>query len=753
MADKPCMTRTITITSGKGGVGKTNLSVNLALGLSLQGRSTCLFDADLGLANVNLLLGLYPEKSLKDVIAGRCRLSDIVVKTAGIDIIPGSSGVEALADLEDDRRDDLLETLSDLKKYDFVLFDTSAGISANVVSFCLSSPELILVIVPEVTSLTDAFALLKILARNGFSGMVQVAVNRCRSRSLGRQVFDKFRETVKQYLKFEIALLGIVSDDTSVEESVAAQEPFVQRHPDCTASRQVISMARGIIEKPPEDLYPGGAQSFWRNWVRHRTGSLQINVPAKTEKGETAPADEQSAPAVPTVPEEEEKPAALPEPSPGLPARRATHLPVLPAVALACIHACRSGEDVDRLVRLDAALAANVLELASGAGRLADPAASIEQAVAATDAGALEAMALSSAHFSCLRNRPPATALNLTRFWQHSLRCALLARQLAEETGLADPGEAYLAGLLHDIGKLAAPADSGGDSGEEALEAGKYPAHAAAGAGMLTGWGFSPLLADAVRYHHAPAADIRHAFSLVKIVFVANNLSCSSEGNGQRGLRHADQLLSVPPPDMQAMIRLSDDGVQEAAAGLGIDLTHTGNDRQPGKEKGDRQEENLFEMLRSRALLGGWLQSLLVTEETASVIDTACGTLRLLFNVSEPLFFVHDPQQERLVCRNAPAGTRLDIDLQTNRCLPVTCFRRGAMVTSLEEPGEIMDRQLARFQGGGRIACLPVSDKTTCHGVIVMAADKDQILQMKEQRSLLNLLTRQAARALDGNYP
>jgi len=727
--------------------------VNLALGLALQGRSTCLFDADLGLANVNLLLGLYPEKTLKDVTAGQCGLLDIVVKTAGIDIIPGSSGVDALAGLDDDRRDGLLEALSDLKKYDFVLFDTSAGISANVVSFCLSSPEVILVIVPEVTSLTDAFALLKILALNEFSGTVHVAVNRCRSRSMGRHVFDKFRETVKQYLKFEIALLGIVPDDTCVEESVAAQEPFVQRHPDCAASRQVISMARGIIERPPEDLYPNDVHSFWRNWVRHRTGSLQISVPAKTKKQENAPADEQTAPIVPAVSGKKEAPTAPPEPLPSLPAGRATHLPVLPAVALACIQACRSGQGLDRLVRLDAALAANVLELAWGTGRLAGSVGGIEQAVAAADAGALEAMALSSAHFSCFQNPPSGTALNLTRFWHHSLRCALLARQLAEETGLADAEEAYLAGLLHDIGKLTPATASGGNSKKEALNAGKCPAHATAGAGMLAHWGFSPLLADAVRYHHAPAADIRHAFSLVKIVFVANNLSCSSEGNGQRGLRHADQLLSVPPPDTQEMIRYADAGVQKAAAGMGIDMTKTGSDQHQMKSKKDRHEKNLFEMLRSRAELGGWLQSLLETEETATVIDRVCGTLRLLFNTPEPLFFVHDPKHGRLVCRNAPVGTRLDIDLQTNRCLPVTCFRRDVMVTSLDEPGEIMDQQLARFQGGESIVCLPVSGRNTCHGVIVVAVDKDKIFRLKEQRSLLGLLTRQAARALDVNRP
>ncbi len=746
------MTRTITITSGKGGVGKTNLSVNLALGLSRQGQSTCLFDADLGLANVNLLLGLYPDKSLGDVIAGRCRLADIVVKTAGLDIIPGSSGVETLAGLEEHQRDRLIETLGDLKRYDFVLFDTSAGISGNVVSFCLSSPEIILVLVPEVTSLTDAFALLKTLALNGFSATVRVVVNRCRSQPMGRHVFDRFRETVKQYLKFELSLLEVIPDDGCVEAAVAAQQPFVQRHPDCAASRKVMSMVRRLIETPPEDLYPSGVQSFWRNWLRHRTGSLRIPLAEETKRQEEPPSAEKPSPAAPDGSRNEASPPAPTGPSPELEAGPEAHLPVLPAVALACIQACRSGGAVGRLVLLDPALTANVLELAAGSGRPADPAAVIEQQIAATDTGTLETLALSSVHFPHLQRLPSGRALNLVRFWHHGFECALLAEALAEKTGLADPREAYLAGLLHDIGKLASAATFCLDSGQAAVDGGKYPVHAAIGAEMLAKWGFSSLLIDAVRYHHAPAAEIRHAFSLVKIVFVANSLSCSSEGNGRRGLRHADQLLSVPPAHMQEMVRQSDTSVQEWATRLGIDPAAGSDNGQREQNESDRNEESLLDMLRSRALLGGWLQSLLETEGTAAVIDRVCGTIQRLFNIPGPLFFLHDPRHNRLACRNAPAGTNLDIDLETNRCLPVTCFGRNTVVSSLDKPGEIMDRQLSRFLGREGIVCLPVPGKGTCHGVIVIAADQDEARRLKDRRTLLDLLTRQAGCALGGNH-
>ncbi|HDZ23313.1 MAG TPA: MinD/ParA family protein, partial [Desulfobacteraceae bacterium] len=154
------MSRTVAITSGKGGVGKTNISVNLALSLSRKGHKVCLFDADLGLANINILLGLEPESTLVDVVKGTSTLSDIMMEYEGVSIIPGSSGVEELAELSASDREMLLQSFESIGDHDFIFFDTSAGVSRDVVAFCLASSEVLLVITPEPTSLTDAYALL-----------------------------------------------------------------------------------------------------------------------------------------------------------------------------------------------------------------------------------------------------------------------------------------------------------------------------------------------------------------------------------------------------------------------------------------------------------------------------------------------------------------------------------------------------------------------------------------------------------------
>ena len=137
------MPRIITVTSGKGGAGKTSISLNLALELSKKGHRVCLFDADLGLANANILLGLYPEYTIEDVLSGEKDLTEVIIRDVeGVDIIPGSSGVEKVANLEPEELDDLVASFSMLDAYDCVIVDTASGVSKNVISFCLAASEI-----------------------------------------------------------------------------------------------------------------------------------------------------------------------------------------------------------------------------------------------------------------------------------------------------------------------------------------------------------------------------------------------------------------------------------------------------------------------------------------------------------------------------------------------------------------------------------------------------------------------------------
>ncbi len=280
------MTRTITITSGKGGVGKTNISVNVALHLASLGYRTCLFDADLGLANINILLRLSPEYNLEDVIFNRHSLQDIIIRNyKGIDIIPGSSGVEKMANLENDQVDHLIQSFSELDGYDFLLFDTSAGVSRNVLAFCLASSEVVMIVTPEPTSLTDAYALLKILTLNGFSSKVKIVVNQCKSIPIAKRTYNTFKATVQKYLHTDVMPLGIVIQDQKVVEAIKTQQALILLYPESNASKGIKRITKNLLEHRQEDLEPSDMISFWTKCLRLIKSPLDLAGPKKAKKG------------------------------------------------------------------------------------------------------------------------------------------------------------------------------------------------------------------------------------------------------------------------------------------------------------------------------------------------------------------------------------------------------------------------------------------------------------------------------------
>jgi len=280
------MTRIITITSGKGGVGKTNISVNAALQLAASGHKTCLFDADLGLANVNILLQLNPERNLEDTLLHNCSLQDIIIRDYhGIDIIPGSSGIERMANLEPAQIDTLIQSFSELDAYDIVLFDTSAGISRDVLAFCLASSEVVLVICPEPTSLTDAYSLLKVLTQNKFKGMVKVVMNQCSSVPRAKQAYNKFKETVQKYLNLDLVPLGIVVQDPRVVDAIKAQEPFLLRYPKSNAAQCIRNIAENLLKHQPDDLETQNLASFWSKCIQIISSPLISGTAPKTKPG------------------------------------------------------------------------------------------------------------------------------------------------------------------------------------------------------------------------------------------------------------------------------------------------------------------------------------------------------------------------------------------------------------------------------------------------------------------------------------
>lgn len=291
--------RTIAVTSGKGGVGKTTLSVNLSLALAEAGHRTCLFDADLGLANVNVLLGLDVSRTLEDALFGHASLEDIRFQGVhGIDIIPGSSGIQRMADLDPGKVSDLLRSFEALSAYDFFIMDTAAGIARNVVAFCLAARELILVVAPEPASMTDAYALLKVLHLNGFQGRVEVVVSRCKSIAAAKGFFDGFRKAVREHLGVRTALLGVVVQDRKVQDAVRRRQPVLRIHPRSNASRCIHHIARSLVQRPPSPA-SSDLNGFWERFIQLVRSPLNLGGPepeAGRDKPVPAPAPVDDAP-------------------------------------------------------------------------------------------------------------------------------------------------------------------------------------------------------------------------------------------------------------------------------------------------------------------------------------------------------------------------------------------------------------------------------------------------------------------------
>lgn len=249
-APAPAQARVIAVASGKGGVGKTNMAVNLSLALGKLGRQVILFDADLGLANADLLLGIQPRWNLTHFFQGGRSLSEIMCDGPyGIKVIPSGSGIAQLADLGPQERERVLSHFALIEdQADYLIVDTGAGISRNVVAFAQAAEEVLVVTTPEPTARLDAYGLIKVLSMEGYPGRIRVIVNMADTRTEGEEVGRLMENLAGRFLNQPVELLGIVPRDKEVQKAVRAQRPFLLERPDCPASAAVMAMATEISQ-------------------------------------------------------------------------------------------------------------------------------------------------------------------------------------------------------------------------------------------------------------------------------------------------------------------------------------------------------------------------------------------------------------------------------------------------------------------------------------------------------------------------
>jgi len=264
MANLPLV---LSVTSGKGGVGKTNVSVNLACGLAALGRRVVLLDADLGLANVDVLLGLAPQYTLYHLFREEASLEKILLPTDyGFTILPAASGVADMLSLSTGQKLELLESMDELEdKVDFLIVDTGAGINDNVLYFNLAVQERLLVVTPEPTSLTDAYAVVKVLRNNHGIDKFRVLVNMAPDEKTAKNVFATLYKACDHFLSgVSLDMVGWLPQDAAVRSAVIDQVPFSVRSPDSPAGKRMAQIAQTVNRWQPTTRLDGNIKFFWK---------------------------------------------------------------------------------------------------------------------------------------------------------------------------------------------------------------------------------------------------------------------------------------------------------------------------------------------------------------------------------------------------------------------------------------------------------------------------------------------------------
>lgn len=254
----------IAVTGGKGGVGKTNISVNLSIALAEMRRRVVLLDADLGLANVDVLLGLKATHTLAHVLSGECSIQDVMVTgPAGVKIVPASSGIQHMSSLSTQEHAGIISAFSELSnQLDVLVVDTAAGISDTVVSFVRASQEVLVVVCDEPSSITDAYALIKLLNKEYSMFRFRVVANMTRSAQEGRNLFNKLSVVCERFLDVTLQYVGHVPFDENVRKAVQRQKPLLEFAPNCRAAQSIRSLAEEVDSWPLPTSAKGHLEFF-----------------------------------------------------------------------------------------------------------------------------------------------------------------------------------------------------------------------------------------------------------------------------------------------------------------------------------------------------------------------------------------------------------------------------------------------------------------------------------------------------------
>ena len=273
---QPSLTKVITVTGGKGGVGKSNVTLGLAICMARQGKKVTVLDADLGLANIDVMLGVRAKRNLGHVLAGECELADAIVEGPfGIKIIPATSGAQAMTELSHAQHVGLIRAFGSLEdEMDVLLIDTAAGISDMVISFARAAQDVVVVVCDEPTSITDAYALIKLLSKDHQVQRFKIVANMVRSYREGRELFAKLTLVTERFLNVSLELVACIPLDDKVRQAVKKQRIVVDAFPRSPAALALSSLANKALTWPIPKV-PSGHLEFFVERLLNRPEPLE----------------------------------------------------------------------------------------------------------------------------------------------------------------------------------------------------------------------------------------------------------------------------------------------------------------------------------------------------------------------------------------------------------------------------------------------------------------------------------------------
>lgn len=451
------------------------------------------------------------------------------------------------------------------------------------------------------------------------------------------------------------------------------------------------------------------------------------------------------------------------------------YLPTLPHILLQLVKACNqtssSIREISNIVDKDPSLTSRILRLVNSA--YYSPSrkiGNVDDAVGFLGTNAVKNLAICSSVHEVFHKASMNAIFNMKLFWWHSLRCAILAKLIAVQIRFNSPDEAFLSGVLHDIGKVvmwvnfpkqyADLLKTHTDRPDLVLagETQMGATHAEIGAWLLDKWNFQSFIADSVLYHHYPVSRILDALPLVKLIHVANALSTESRQRVEQGYEAAQEVFGFSRTFVEELLSQTDGELKGVAESLGIEIeplgakevTHTENDREKRKD--------LAQEVRDRSLLLGTMQNLLGAGDEQAVLRESYQGLQTLFDIGSVLLFVYESECNGLrgvaLAEDAKSGTISDllVPLRMENSLLVGCLRTRTLLDSFSHSNEsmsaILDEQIIRFLGRGGMVCLPMFAYGEPAGVMVIGVDQVEFSHLMSQIKLLKMFTDQAAVAL-----